>query len=188
MRKIFYFIGQLIFIPHGLLFLLSSQKEIILSDLYAGKSIKSNVLNQLNDLTLTLLLSNYFRTLFYFRTNNNFFSKILRFFYPKNNTFIIDVNTKIGSGLHLAHPYSTIINAVSVGDNVYINHLVTIGEKNGKRPTIGNRVQLHAACMVIGGINIGDDSIIGAGAVVVKDVPSNAIVVGNPARILERKQ
>ncbi|WP_395064867.1 serine acetyltransferase [Flavobacterium sp.] len=187
-RKLYYFIGQLLFIPHVILFLTTSQKEIIITDVYAGKTIKTGAINQLNDLTRSLLLSNYFRTLFYFRTKNSFLSKVLRVFYPKNDSFIIDNTTPIGTGLHLAHPYATIINANAVGDNVYINHLVTIGEKNGLRPTIGNRVQLHAACMVIGGINIGDDAIIGAGAVVVKDVPPNSIVVGNPSRIIERKK
>jgi serine O-acetyltransferase len=64
---------------------------------------------------------------------------------------------------------------------------VTIGEKNNQRPSIGNNVELHANCIVIGGITIGNNVIIGAGAVVVKDVPDNAIVVGNPAQIINIK-
>ena len=185
MRKLFLFVGQLFFIPHGILFLLSKNKEVIVRDLYSRALPKHGLVNQFYDLTLELLLSKYFRTLFYFRTNG-FFSKILRVFYPKQDSFTIDINTKIGAGLQLAHPYATILNATSIGENVYVNHLVTLGEKEGKKPIIGNNVQLHAGCIVIGGVTIGDNAIIGAGAVVVKDVPEHGVAVGNPARIINK--
>jgi serine O-acetyltransferase len=186
-RKILYFFGQLLFIPHLILFFLSREKELIVLDLYAKKSLKKDVLIIGYDLSLELLLNKYFRTLFYFRTTG-FFSKVLRVFYPKQNTFIIDVHTKIGGGLILAHPYATILNAQSIGNNVYVNHLVTVGEKNNLKPTIGNNVELHANCTVIGGVTIGENAIIGAGAVVSKDVPENCIAIGNPAQIIEKKQ
>lgn len=85
----------------------------------------------------------------------------------------------------MAHPYATIINAESIGENLYINHLVTIGEKNGKRPIIGNNVALHANCCIIGGITIGNNVVVGAGTVVTKDIPDNTTVVGAPVRYLE---
>lgn len=185
-RKLLYCIGQLFFLPHVLLFLFSREKEIIILDLYADKKHKSNILVICYDLSYKLLENSYFRTLFYFRTNG-FLSKLLRVFYPKNNSFIIDVSTKIDGGLRLAHPYATILNAKSIGKNVYVNHLVTVGEKNNLKPIIGNNVELHANCTVIGGITIGDNAIIGAGAVVINDVPANAVAVGNPARIIENK-
>jgi len=187
MRNVFLFLGQLFFIPHGILFLLSSNKEVIVRDLYARTTIKQGVVAQCYDLTKELLLSKYFRTLFYFRAPG-VFSKILRIFYPKQDSFIIDMHTIVGAGLQLAHPYSTILNAVSIGENVYVNHLVTLGEKYGKKPIIGNNVQLHAGCMVLGGVTIGDNAIIGAGAVVVKDVPEHGVAVGNPARIIEKNK
>lgn len=173
-----------LYAPHVLLFLLSPQRKVILMDLYArAPAVESSQLFRLLELSYALMNSKYFRNLFYFRTGG-IFSKILRVFYPRSETFIIDIHTKIGAGLKLAHPYATIINAESVGENCYINHLVTIGEKNGRKPVIGNNVELHANCTVIGGINIGDNAVIGAGAVVVKDVPANAVVIGNPARII----
>ncbi len=183
MRKLLYFFGQLLFVPHVVLFLLSSQKEVIIADVYARKTKKNRVVNHCYDLSLELLVSRYFRTLFYFRTQG-VFSKLLRVFYHKHPSFTIDVHTKIGGGLQLAHPYSTILNAERIGNDVYVNHLVTVGESKGKKPIIGNNVQLHAGCMVIGGITIGEHAVIGAGAVVVKDVPAHGIAVGNPARII----
>lgn len=186
MRTLFLFVGQLFFIPHGVLFLLSKNKDVIVRDLYARTTPKQGLANQCYDLTKELLVSKYFRTLFYYRTPG-LFSKLLRIFYPKQDSFTIDINTKIGAGLQLAHPYATILNAISIGENVYVNHLVTLGEKEGKKPIIGNNVQLHAGCIIIGDVTIGDNAIIGAGAVVVKDVPENKVVVGNPARIIEKK-
>lgn len=174
----------ILFLPHLLLFFFSKEREIIISDLYSRSEIKPrNSSVVLSDLAVRLFNDRYFRTLFYFRTTG-VFSKLLRIFYPREKYFMIDIHTKLGKGVQLAHPYSTILNAESIGDNLYINHLVTVGEKNGKRPIIGNDVQLHANCCVIGGLKIGDNTIIGAGAVVVKDVPSNCVAVGNPARII----
>ncbi|WP_298302883.1 hypothetical protein, partial [Flavobacterium sp.] len=63
MRTLFLFVGQLFFIPHGILFLLSNNKEVIVRDLYARTSAKKGVINQCYDLTKALLLSKYFRTL-----------------------------------------------------------------------------------------------------------------------------
>lgn len=185
-RKVFYFFAQILFLPHVILFLLYSNKNEIIQDIYARKNKKDGILNHCYYLSLELVKSSYFRTLFYHRTRG-FFTNILRIFYPKNNSFTIDFNTKIGGGLQLAHPYSTILNARKIGENVYVNHLVTLGEKNGEKPTIGNNVELHAACIIIGGITVGNNAIIGAGAVVTKDVPENSIAVGNPARILDKK-
>lgn len=182
-RLLVLFIGQLFFLPHLLVFFGSNSKNLIVADLYARTSKKENSLLQCYDLTLILLTNKYFRNLFYFRTRG-LFTNILRIFYPKDDTFTIDYTTKIGGGLQLAHPYSTILNADSIGSNVYVNHLVTVGEKNGLRPTIGDNVQLHAGCIVIGGITLGDNCIVGAGAVVVKDVPAGTVVAGNPAQIL----
>lgn len=184
MRWIF-LLGQFFFIPHLLLYAVSGNKDLIKADLYLTQSYNLKRVRLLYDLSFELVTNRYFRTLFYFRTPG-FFSKILRIFYPKHPSFTIDIYTKIGGGLRLAHPYSTILNAKVIGENVYINHLVTIGEKNGERPILGSNVEVHANATIIGGITIGENAIIGAGAVVVKDVPKNAIVVGNPARIINR--
>lgn len=186
LRKILYFFGQLLFLPHVVLFLFAKQRQAITADLYGRGKARQSVLAHCYDLSQELLVSRYFRSLFYFRTDG-FFSKVLRIFYPKQRDFIIDIHTKIGGGMILAHPYATILNAESIGKDLYVNHLVTVGEIDGNKPVIGNNVQLHANCTVIGGISIGDNAIIGAGAVVVRDVPANAVAVGNPAQLIEKK-
>ena len=58
-------------------------------------------------------------------------------------------------------------------------------EKDGKRPVIGNHVKMGCHVCILGGVHIGNNVTIGAGSVVVKDVPDNAVVVGNPARFIK---
>lgn len=64
---------------------------------------------------------------------------------------------------------------------------MTLGKKNGKRPIIGDNVSIGCHACIIGGIHIGNNVTVGTGAVVVKDVPDNAIVAGNPANIIKFK-
>lgn len=99
-------------------------------------------------------------------------------------------NLEIGKGIHLYHGHSLVINDKSkIGANVILRHCTTIGSKilpNGIEcaPEIGDNVDIGSNAVILGNIHIGNNAIIGAGAVVVKDVPKDAVVGGNPAKIL----
>jgi serine O-acetyltransferase len=97
----------------------------------------------------------------------------------------------LGTGLFIDHATGVVIGETAeVGDGVTIYHGVTLGgtgAETGKRhPTIGDRVIIGAGAKVLGAIKIGDDSRIGANAVVVKEVPSSSVVVGVPGQIVSR--
>lgn len=64
--------------------------------------------------------------------------------------------------------------------------MVTVGYSGGKRPTIGNNVIICAGAKIVGGIHVGNDVIIGANAVVVKDTPNNVIMGGVPAKVIKQ--
>ena len=88
--------------------------------------------------------------------------------------------------MRLLHPFATIVNAESIGKKVLIFQQVTIGVKDGKKPKILDNVTICCGAKVLGGITIGNNAVIGANAVVVKDVPDNAIVGGVPAKIIKK--
>ena len=71
-----------------------------------------------------------------------------------------------------------------MGKNNIVFQQVTIGWSKEKKPIIGDGCVFCCGCLVLGGIKIGNNVTIGAGAVVVKDVPDNVIIAGNPAKII----
>ncbi len=99
----------------------------------------------------------------------------------------------LGRRVFIDHGDGVVIGETAiVGDDVTIYQGVTLGGTGkdvGKRhPTIGNGVTIGAGAKVLGPITVGDHSKIGAGAIVLKDVPADCTVVGNPGRIVKMKQ
>jgi serine O-acetyltransferase len=99
--------------------------------------------------------------------------------------------TRVGRRLRIEHFGGIVISGDTViGDDVVLRHGVTIGlTRTGQRgaPRIGNRVDIGAGAKILGDIVIGDDAVIGANAVVLKDVPPGAFAVGIPARIIRQE-
>jgi len=98
----------------------------------------------------------------------------------------------IGKGLFIDHGLGVIIGETAIiGDNVTIYQGVTLGgtgKEHGKRhPTIGDNVMISAGAKVLGSFTVGADSKIGAGSVVLKEVPPNSTVVGIPGKIVKRE-
>ena len=106
----------------------------------------------------------------------------------------IHPKAKIGKNLFIDHGMGVVISETSeIGDNVTIYHAVTLGgispsidsddQRNVKRhPTIKNNVVVGSGAQVLGPIIVGENAKIGANAVVTKDVPENAVMVGIPAK------
>lgn len=97
----------------------------------------------------------------------------------------------IGKGLFIDHGMGVVIGETAIiGDNVTLYHGVTLGgkgnEKGKRHPTVGNNVIIGSGAKILGPINIGDNSKIGANAVVLTDVPSYSTVVGVPAKVVKR--
>ena len=141
-----------------------------------------------------------------------FFHQISNFFYKAGFDLIsriisqtvrfftgieIHPGAKIGKNLFIDHGMGVVIGETSeIGDNVTIYHAVTLGgsspsidserQRHEKRhPTIGNDVVIGSGAQVIGPIKVGNNARIAANAVVVKDVPENATMVGIPAKAVK---
>ena len=100
----------------------------------------------------------------------------------------VDLQATLGKGLMLPHPNGVVIHGEArIGDDCMIMQQVTVGMiDESEVPVIGNRVYIGAGAKIIGKLTVGDGARIGANAVVVNDVPSNATAVGIPARIIRR--
>lgn len=99
---------------------------------------------------------------------------------------------KIGPGLFIDHGMGVVIGETTeIGENVLLYQGVTLGgtgkEKGKRHPTLGNNVTVGAGAKILGAIKIGNNSIIGANSVILKDVPDNSISVGVPGRVTRKK-
>jgi serine O-acetyltransferase len=103
----------------------------------------------------------------------------------------IHPGAKIGKRFFIDHGMGVVIGETAIiGDDVLLYQGVTLGgtglEKGKRHPTIGNNVVIGTGAKVLGNITVGDNSYIGANAVVIKDVPPNSTVVGVPGRVTKQ--
>ncbi len=132
------------------------------------------------------------------------FYRVAHWFYKRRFFFIarlistiarfltaIDIHpgAKIGEGVFIDHGIGVVIGETAeIGNNVTIYQGVTLGgtgkDKGKRHPTIGNNVVVSSGAKVLGPFRVGDNSKIGAGSVVLKEVPPNCTVVGVPGRIV----
>jgi serine O-acetyltransferase len=97
----------------------------------------------------------------------------------------------IGTGFFIDHGMGVVIGETAeIGVDVTLYHGVTLGgtslNKGKRHPTLGDRVVVGAGAKVLGAITIGEDTRIGANAVVVKSMPSNSVVIGVPGQVVRR--
>jgi serine O-acetyltransferase len=171
-------IGFVRYFPHLLVYFFHRRKHYIEADIVRWLQILKINHNKIPGLIYLISYFPEFRNLFYNRVG--FMGHILNLICPRMSTLYIHTKD-IGEGLYLQHGFSTTIAARSIGKNCWINQQVTIGYSNDTDiPIIRDNVTISAGAIVIGNITLGDNSKIGANAVVVKDVPENSSVFCPP--------
>lgn len=97
---------------------------------------------------------------------------------------------RLGRRVRIWHFGGIVLNAHSIGDDVQVRQNTTLGvartDRLGALPTIEDRVDIGCGACVLGAVTVGHDSVIGANAVVLRDVPPHALAVGVPARLITR--
>lgn len=158
------------------------EDDRFLKDLKRWKAVFGIEDSDADALAYLLASDKAFRALFLYRLRNRLYRRWVRLLYPPLDSLYI-MTPNIGGGLFIQHGFSTYIAAQSIGENCWINQQVTIGYKDNTRPPIiGNDVAITCGAKVLGPITIGDHVTIGANAVVVKDLPSNSVWGGVPAK------
>ena len=106
----------------------------------------------------------------------------------------LPVAADIGPGLLIAHSgYVVLSSGVTLGRHCTLTHGVTIGHAAGgsrstrESPSIGDRVYIGPGSAIVGPVEVGNDALIGIGAVVTRSIPDRAVVAGNPCRVLSTK-
>lgn len=120
-------------------------------------------------------------------------NKVLAFYFRNKLLYKYSIHigqtAKIGKNLKFPHPLSIVLGlGIEIGDNCTIYQNVTIGTKHSlknnevKYPKIGNNVTIYPGSIILGDVKIGDNAIIGASTLILKDVEPNTTYVGNPAK------
>ncbi len=128
------------------------------------------------------------RALYRFSVSKSYKKKkaIARFLHK--HLVYLSPDTKLNGKVVLPHPHNIQIGlGVVIGKNCTIYQNVTIGQKNNRYPIIGDNVTIYPHACIFGDIKIGDNVVVGAGAIVNKTVPAGAVVAGNPAQIIKMK-
>lgn len=101
----------------------------------------------------------------------------------------LDYTVKLGRRVRIWHHGGMILGAREIGDDVHLRQNTTLGLADRRdlaaKPVIGNKVEIGTGAVVVGYINIGEGAVIGANAVVTKDVPAYAMVGGVPAKLIK---
>lgn len=172
----------------------SKQKKLIQMDVTRWNEINHIKFNMFESINWYMTYKKEFRNLIQHRLKNpsRSFVAMMHFaisrvlWKPMETLYIYTED--IGGGLYIQHGFSTIITAKKIGENCRIYQQVTIGYKGeNSPPVLEDNVSVTCGAKVLGNITMHSGSLAAAGAVVVKDVPPNAIVAGVPAKIIGYK-
>ena len=160
---------------------------------YSGKTGSKDYMHHLRNspgfrFTFFLRLSTYYKKFHPIGIIANLYLKRLTYKYG----YQIPKSVKIGKGFLIMHFGHLVVNSKSIiGNNCSLYHGVTIGATfRGAKvgvPVLGNEVWVGAGAVIVGGIKIGDNVLIAPNSYVNFNVPSNSVVVGNPAKIISKE-
>jgi serine O-acetyltransferase len=104
---------------------------------------------------------------------------------------MLPYSVPVGRRLRIWHHGGIVLHARAIGDDVHLRHNTTLGVarrgENWALPVIGHRVDIGCGACILGDVHVGDDSVIGANAVVTRDVPPWSVAVGIPARVVHTR-
>ena len=170
-------------LPAYLIAMNSPNSKVILKDMYSWAENRNiGDIGKYRLFAYLMLNTESFRSVLYYRLGRKA-TMIKKLFRPMDS-LVIGAG-EIGPGLYIQHGFATIIAAKSVGENCWINQQVTIGFEQDRQPIIGNHVRICAGAIIIGDVTVGDNSIVAAGAVVTKNIPSGEVWGGNPAHFIK---
>ena len=123
-----------------------------------------------------------FRNVFYMRLGYS--SLLISWLMPEMVEFSFATPSRfVGGGVFVQHGWTCVVDAETVGENLWVNQNVTIGHQGKGHPTIGDNVRIGSGAVLLGDIKIGNNVNIGANAIVVEDVPDNCTVCSPKAKI-----
>ncbi|MBX9969228.1 serine acetyltransferase [Priestia aryabhattai] len=190
MKKIFTILNIWRLWPHLLMYV--GDKKAIEKDLMRMGYVYNTInKGRLFALLYVLIWNIPFRNIFYYRYKHNFILCLIGKLSLKPMESL-EIGGEVGEGLTVYHGNGSVIEPHKMGTNCSVWQQVTIGRKPQPgvkidKPTIGDNVCIYSGAILLGNIVIGNNAEIGAGTVCIKDVPENAVVVGNPARIIRIK-
>ena len=193
LKRIFAFRNYLRTLPVYLCVITSRQRDLIRTDLVRWQKIHRFDGGLFTALNWFLTEQRQFRNLLLHRLKNPYrdlgcwvrYGVARLLWKPMEGLQLL--TPEIGGGLYIEHGFATIVGAQRIGSNCWINQQVTVGYKDGECPILEDNVHICCGAKVLGGITMHRGSCAGAGAVVIHDVPANAIAVGVPARIIDKK-
>lgn len=190
MKRLFVLLTCWRFVLHWMYYKSADNGEVIKEDLL--RNIKQFLHKEnLSFLNFCELLTFYVmvRNIFYARVayRHHYYAKVLSVFARPLPLLDISSTAEIGGGLIVQHGYATIIAPRKIGKNCWVNQGVTIGYTNDDDcPTLGDNVTVYSGAKILGNVHIGNNVVVGANAVVVKDIEDNCVVGGVPAKVIKK--
>ena len=190
MKRLFVLLTCWRFILHWMYYKSADNGEVIKEDLL--RNIKQFLHKEnLSFLSFCELVTFYVmvRNIFYARVayRHHYYAKVLSVFARPLPLLDISSTAEIGGGLIVQHGYATIIAPRKIGKKCWVNQGVTIGYTNDDDcPTLGDNVTVYAGAKILGDVHVGNNVVVAANAVVVKDVEDNCVVGGVPAKVIKR--